>query len=331
MPTASKVDRSTPASAPAPRTVAHKVVTRPDPRAPRHVLREEARPPRTSDLLRGILEQNPDTRVFTLETILRAIGEDRVEANLIFISLPTLSPLPGKPDLCEVSSALMAGQMAAGRPTLTLPPSLLEKEIPRRSLAIAIHAALPVIEAAEKFMRPRLGWLGHPFCRRVLGMFLFVLAAAVAFPLIGFDPLQSLSTFVISLGLAEGDGAAILLGVAVGVLSLAVIATSAFSARALRSKAAGWLRQVARKLGASALARFCERRGLAWIAKLLTFEWTELLLMWNPERANQAKAAAEVQPAPLPAPLPANVAQTRAGRATRRRAPEPPLPELIAA
>lgn len=286
-----------------------------------------AAPKRTSDLLRGILDKNPDTKVFTLETILRSIGEDRFDANLIFISLPTLGPLPDKPALCEVSAALMAGQMAAGRPTLSLPPALLDKEIPRRSLAIAIHAALPVIEAAEKFTKPRFGWLSHPFCRRILGVFLFVLAAAVAFPLIGFDPLQSLSTFVISLGLAEGDGAAILLGVAVGVLSLAVIAASAFSARALRSKAAGWLRRIAHKLGASALARFCERRGLAWIAKILTFEWTELLLLWNPERATAAEGTA-FQPArpQAAAPRPANPPRAPG----RRRAAAHPLPELIA-
>lgn len=299
------------------------------PKADRRLRKPEAaRPQRTSDLLRGILDKNPDTKVFTLETIMRAIGEDKTDANLIFLSLPTLNPLPGKPEFCEVSAALVAGQMAVGRPSLTLPPSLLEKEIPRRSLAIALHAALPVIEAAEKLTRPRFSWLSRPFCRRVLGMFLFVLAAAVAFPLIGFDPLQSLSTFVISLGLAEGDGAAILLGVAVGVLSLAMIAASAFSARTLRSKAAGLLRQLARRLGASALARFCERKGLTWIAKILTFEWTELLLLWNPERAASAPrptARTETPPA-------AARAQAKAPRTPRRRAAAAhPLPELIAA
>ena len=299
------------------------------PKADRRLRKPEAaRPQRTSDLLRGILDKNPDTKVFTLETIMRAIGEDKTDANLIFLSLPTLNPLPGKPEFCEVSAALVAGQMAVGRPTLTLPPSLLEKEIPRRSLAIALHAALQAIEAAEKLTRPRFSWLSRPFCRRVLGMFLFVLAAAVAFPLIGFDPLQSLSTFVISLGLAEGDGAAILLGVAVGVLSLAMIAASAFSARTLRSKAAGLLRQLARRLGASALARFCERKGLTWIAKILTFEWTELLLLWNPER----KAAAPRPAARPEAPSVAARTPAKAPRTPRRRTPvASPLPELIAA
>ncbi|MDD2867464.1 MAG: exopolysaccharide biosynthesis protein [Neomegalonema sp.] len=238
---------------------------------------------RPSDLLRGILTQNPGTEVFTLETIMRALGEERFDANLLFATLPSLEAAPSKPAMIEVSAALMAGQMAVGRRGPALPRTLLDREIPRHSLAVAIHAALPVVEAAEKFARPRLKWLNHPVSRRILGAFLFVLTATVAFPLIGFDPLQSLSTFAISFGMAEGDGAAILLGVMVGVVALGLIAASNFSTRALRSKAAGWLRKLARKIAGSLLARLCDRLGLGWIAKLLRFEWTQLLLLWRPE------------------------------------------------
>ncbi len=239
---------------------------------------------RTSDLLKGILTRNPDTQVFTIGQIMRSLGDDRFDANMLFMNLPTLGSVPDTENMRGLPAAIVAGQMVAGHKKPALPQTLLDREIPRRSLAVAIHLALPVIEAAEKVARPRMRWLSNPFSRRILGAFLFVLAATVAFPLIGFDPLQSLSTFTISFGLAEGDGAAILLGVAVGVLSLGVIVASKFSAGALRSGAASWLRKIARKLGASALARFCELRGLSWISKILNFEWSRLLLRWNPER-----------------------------------------------
>lgn len=281
---------------------------------------------RTSDLLRGVLTRNPDTQVFTIERIMQSLGEDRFDANILFMSLPTLRPVPDKLQMTDLSAALMAGQMAAGRSKPVLPRPLLEREIPRRSLAIAIHLALPVIEAAEKVAKPRLKWLSHPLSRRILGAFLFVLAATVAFPLIGFDPLQSLSTFAISLGLAEGDGVAILLGVAIGVLSLAVIVASNFSARSLRAKAAAWLKRIARKLGASALVSFSESRGFTWIAKILNFEWSQLLLLWNPERAPSRPAphaADATRPTPAPRPKPK--------RASKRIAPpRRPQSELVA-
>lgn len=238
---------------------------------------------RPSDLLRGVLTQNPETEVFTLEIIMRALGEERFEANLLFAALPSLEAAPDKPAMIEISAALVAGQMAVGRRRLSLPRALLDKEIPRHSLALAIHAALPAVEAAEKLARPRLQWLNHPVSRRLLGAFLFLLTATVAFPLIGFDPLQSLSTFAISFGMAEGDGVAILLGVVVGVAALGLIAASNFSPRALRTKAVGWLRKWARKWAGSCLARLCDRLGLSWIARVLRFEWTQIFLLWRPE------------------------------------------------
>lgn len=250
----------------------------------------EALPPRTSNLLRELLDRNPDTEVFTIETIMRSLGEDRFEANLVFLTLPTLNPLPDKPTLTAVSAAMTAAQMAKGQPVLRLPPPVLRQEISRRSLAVAIHAALPVIEAAEALARPRVGWVTRPICRRIVGVFLFVLASAVALPVIGFHPLQSFSTFVISLGIAEQDGAAVLFGIAVGLLALALMAASVFSAKSLRRKAVGWVKKVAGDLGGSTLAKICEKFGLAWVGRIVTFQWTELLLLWNPER-NRRPAA----------------------------------------
>lgn len=295
--------------------------------APARHLSETPTLARTSDLLKGILTKSPDTKIFTIDQIMRSLGEDRFDANMLFMSLPTLGPVPDTPRMGGLSAALVAGQMAAGHEKPVLPRTLLDREIPRRSLAVAIHLALPVIEAAEKVARPRMRWLSHPFSRRILGAFLFVLAATVAFPLIGFDPLQSLSTFTISFGLAEGDGAAILLGVAVGVLSLGVIVASKFSVGALRSSAASWLRRISRKLGASALARFCELRGLSWISKILNFEWSRLLLRWNPERDTVSgnEPAGSVKPP--------RAAASRAGRTSSagRQAPRRrPRTELVA-
>lgn len=214
---------------------------------------------------------------------MRAIGEERFDANLLFISLPTLEIVPDKPATMEVSAALLAGQIACGRRKIALPRALREREISRHSLAVAIHAALPVVEAAEKLARPRFTWLNHPVSRRILGVFLFILTATVAFPIIGFDPLQSLSTFAISFGMSEGDGAAILLGVAAGLIALGLIAASHCSLGALRRKGLSWLRKLGLKFGGSLVARLCDRFGLTRIASLLRFEWRKLILLWRPE------------------------------------------------
>ncbi|QZO00504.1 exopolysaccharide biosynthesis protein [Chenggangzhangella methanolivorans] len=215
---------------------------------------------RTSDLLRNILLANPNVEVFTVGQILDSLGADRTEASLVFFSMPSIVPAPDLPSMSGLSTGMLAGQMIAGRKTTSLPKAVLNKKVPRRSLAVAIHALAPVIEAAEKISKPRLRWATCPLARRVLGLLLFILAVAIAFPVIGFDPLHAASISVISLGLAEQDGLAILLGVMAGVISLVLIATSGLTAKILKSKIAKWLRKLARKAGAGALPHVREAR-----------------------------------------------------------------------
>ena len=246
---------------------------------------------RTSDLLRNVLIANPSATSFTVAQILEAIGGERAEASLVFFSLPSMYPAPDLPPLAGVSAGLVACQMTAGVKTVRLPKAILNRAVPRRSLAVAIHAIAPVIEAAEKIARPRLRWASCPLARRVLGLLVFVLAIAIAFPAIGFDPLHAAAISTISIGLAEQDGLAILLGVVAGLISLALIVSSGLTAKLLKSRVARWLKKLVRRAGARALAVVCERRGWTWLAAFLRFEWADLLTMWDPERRAAEKAA----------------------------------------
>ncbi|MFD1702535.1 exopolysaccharide biosynthesis protein [Methylopila henanensis] len=280
---------------------------------------------RTSDLLRGILTANPGVDVFTVGQILDCLGADRTEASLVFFSMPSIVPVPDMPPINGVSTGLLAGQMIAGRKTTSLPKAVLSRRVPRRSLAVAIHALAPVIEAAEKISKPRLRWASCPLARRVIGLLLFILGVAIAFPVIGFDPLHAASVSVISLGLAEQDGLAILLGVVAGLISLALIATSGFTGRILKSKVAKWLRKLARKAGSNALARMCEKRGWTRLAAILRFEWADMLLWWDPER--RAPERQEREHAVNDRAAKRSSADERP-RTTKRRAVRPTQPAL---
>lgn len=249
---------------------------------------------RISDSLRGILSKNPGVKKFSVERILASIGGDRVEASLMMFSLPALVPVPCPRGVVAFPTGLLGCQIASGGKQIQVPRFILKKLVSRRALAVAIHAILPVLEAAEKVVRPRWSWVSHPAFRRAIGMFVFLLAIALAFPLFGFSTLHATSIFVMALGMAEQDGLAVLAGVAVGMLSLAVLAASGMTAKALRAKAVRWLRKLGRKLGLDLFARLLRRWGYERIARLLTLEWSELLLLWNPEQ----KAAARRTPLP---------------------------------
>ena len=236
--------------------------------------------------------RNPETKTFSIERILEAIGVENVEASMMLFSLPAVLPVPETGVLRGAPTGIVAAQVAAGSRTIKLPKFLLKKCVPRKSLAIAIHAIIPVIEHAEKVLRPRWKWMSSGLPRRLLGLLVFVLAAAIAFPLLGFDPFHAASIFVISLGLAEKDGLAISIGVLAGVLSLMLVVISGVSGRILQSRVCARLRKLGRKIAAKLIAPVCDRLGLAWLARLIRFEWSQLLLLWDPEKTAVPSAPA---------------------------------------
>ncbi len=66
-------------------------------------------------------------------------------------------------------------------------------------------------------------------------MVIFLLALTIAFPFIGVDMLHATSIFIISLGLNERDGLAILIGIAAAIASLVLVTGVRFSARRFAS------------------------------------------------------------------------------------------------
>ena len=282
-----------------------------------------ASPLRTSQILRGILTKNPGVKAFSVQRILHAIGSDRIEASLMMFSIPAILPVPAPAGVASLPAGALGYQLLSGGKRITLPRSILKKSVTRRALAVAIHAILPVLEAAEKVMRPRWSWVSHASSRRAIGLFVFVLALAIAFPLFGFNALHATSIFVMALGMAEQDGLAVLVGVAVGLLSLALLAASGSSARALRTRAGRWLRKMGKKLGLTAFAQVLKRRGYDRLARMLTLQWSDLVVLWDPEKtarqrvkrlssATQARPGAPIESGPLAPGLPAPAASRAA-------------------
>jgi hypothetical protein len=249
---------------------------------------------RSSEVLRGILTKNPGVKSFSIERILAAIGPDRVEASMMMFALPCIVPVSTPPGMVTATTSALACQVATGRNQIRLPARMLAKSVSRRTLAIAIHAIMPVLEAAERVVRPRWSWVVHPLARRAIGLFVFLLGVAIAYPLSGFKELHAISVFVVSLGMAERDGLAVTIGVVAGMLSLAILAGSGLSLRVIRSKFVGVLRGIGKKLGLSVIANFLDRLGYTRLARLVTFDWADALLAWDPEKdvGTQAEQAA---------------------------------------
>jgi hypothetical protein len=212
----------------------------------------------------------------------------------MMFSIPAIVPVPAPRGMVALPTGAIGLQLFAGQREIKLPSYVLKKAVSRRSLEVAIHAIAPILEAAERVVRPRWSWVSHPLARRAIGLFVFLLALAIAYPLFEFKALHAMSVFAVSLGMAEQDGLAVVIGLVAGVLSLTMVAAFGVSSQALRVKVQKTLRKVLRRLRHSFLGRFLERLGFARLGRILTMEWNELLLMWDPakrEAERRARAA----------------------------------------
>ena len=179
---------------------------------------------KTSQILRNLLEQNPD-RQFTVEKISAALGTTSFGASLLVFSIPEVLPIPipGLSAIVAIPTAIISGQMVAGFQQIRLPKWLLKRSVPRKALAGAIKAILPALERAEKATRPRGRWVNHPLVKRLIGIFIFLMAVIIALPVPGTNIPPAIAIFVTSLGMIEKDGLMIALGVLIGLASMVLI------------------------------------------------------------------------------------------------------------
>ncbi len=179
---------------------------------------------RTSQLLRNLLEQNKD-RSFTVEKISESLGATSFGASLLVFSIPEVLPLPipGMSAIVTVPTAIISWQMIAGYKEIRLPKWLLKRKVPRKAVAGAIKSILPFLERAERATKPRARWMSSPLAKRLIGVFIFLMALLIALPIPVTNIPPAIAIFVMSLGMIERDGLMIAIGVLIGLASLVLI------------------------------------------------------------------------------------------------------------
>ena len=98
-----------------------------------------------------------------------------------------------------------------------------DRSMARADFVRMVEAIIPWIERMERFLRPRILFLSGRSAERMLAALCLVLATVLALPIPLGNILPALAVSLIALGLVERDGAAILAGVVVGAVSLAVV------------------------------------------------------------------------------------------------------------
>jgi hypothetical protein len=185
--------------------------------APRH-------PVRISEILTR-LASTPGRDRITLGDLIDALEARAFGVLMLVLSLPNVvgvGTVPGVSTLFGAPQLLFAIQMMAGAKSPWLPQRFMRASIATVEMARIVEKVRPRLEKVERRLRPRLLALTTPFAERMTGFMYLLLATAVALPIPLANNLPSVAMTVMSLGFIAFDGAFVLAGILIGLVSLVV-------------------------------------------------------------------------------------------------------------
>lgn len=155
--------------------------------------------------------------------IMDGMGRTGVGITLLLVSLPALIPVPGPFGMVfGTIVALLAIQLMFGAHRLVLPAFVRSQEVPAGVLRAVLRKGLPLLQRAEKWMRPRrLLVMTRKWGRMAAGFTAALMGIAVALPVPTGNMLPVASLIALALGMLARDGGAVILGLALAVVAVA--------------------------------------------------------------------------------------------------------------
>lgn len=155
-----------------------------------------------------------------LADVVEALKDRSFGAMLILFAMPN-AVVPGVMFIVGGPIILIGFQLALGRKKPWLPDFMLKRRFRRATFkAITWHVGR-FLAWIEQWLRPRASWLTSRPVERLLGVCIAGLAVLLLTPLPLGGTLPAIAISLIAAGLAEKDGAAVALGLAVGAVSVA--------------------------------------------------------------------------------------------------------------
>ncbi|MGL4621057.1 exopolysaccharide biosynthesis protein [Chroococcidiopsis sp.] len=192
----------------------------------------------TSRLLRQFLERHAEQEYVSLGELVVELGDRAYGPLLVICALPEALPLPmaGVSAIIAIPLMLVSAQLSLGFSRPHLPKWLAKRRWKQKNLAKVVEKGLNYLAKAEKIVRPRWGFITSRLAQRLLGLFILLMAIIIALPIPLGNMLPAIAIVVISLGMSEGDGLLVIVGVLAASVILAVMVSAiGFVANSLRS------------------------------------------------------------------------------------------------
>lgn len=177
----------------------------------------------TSALINDIYNRNIEDNI-KIGTLLKSIDSGGFALlNLIF-AIILMIPLP--PPIAIIAGLIimfLSFQMIIGMKEVWLPKIITEKSIKRSTLSIIVEKSTIYLYKLERFTRRRFTFVSNPVTERIIGAFIFFLAAITLTPIVFANTIPGLAIILISFGMINKDGLMVIIGFIVGIFSIFVV------------------------------------------------------------------------------------------------------------
>jgi hypothetical protein len=183
---------------------------------------------RLSDLLAAMLADSEGQ--VSVGQALESLGRRSYGGVMIVMALPAMLLPPGVALILAAPLSLVALQLLVSRSRPWVPAEVCRRSLPRADAEKLFGQARPIMRFTEAWLRPRLLVLMRPVHYRLVAGGAFAMSVVLMTPLPIAHTAAALSIAAFGAGLMERDGAALLLGWGLAVVSLAVAAALIFGA-----------------------------------------------------------------------------------------------------
>lgn len=161
----------------------------------------------------------------TVKTLLDAFHERGFGFFLFLFALPAALPVPafGINTVIALPLLLLTAQQAMGRHSVWVPIKWHHKTLSEVRVDGFITAATPWIKRLEFFIRPRLEFMTQGHISKLIGIFGFVMALAVAVPLPLTNTVPSFGIAMMAIGVLMRDGLAVIGGAMIGMIWITLL------------------------------------------------------------------------------------------------------------
>jgi hypothetical protein len=185
---------------------------------PKSQTRTPRRAGSVSALLRRFSKEWKGERV-TVGDLVKAMEQRGHGMAMLVLSLPMLLPItpPGISAVVGLPTAFVALQLILRRPHVWLPGFLRRRSIETEKFRQVIDKTVRYVARVERLLKPRLNFLTESLAEPLIGIAVLLVALLLVLPIPFTNIPLGLSIALLSMGLIQRDGVALLIGGVIGI------------------------------------------------------------------------------------------------------------------